>query len=102
VKILKIHQWLRGFYIFYRTIGPNTSKEWWLEGKRSFPLLPRAIPYTAVTPVADAAAEAAGVENANLPHPQESKTDRVGVDGVNQKPVVLADPVSFFFFLISL
>jgi hypothetical protein len=50
-----------------------------------------------VTPVADAAAEAAGVENANLPHPQESKTDRVGVDGVNQKPVVLADPVSFFF-----
>jgi hypothetical protein len=64
-----------------------------LEGKRAFPLLPRAIPYTAVTPVADAAAEAAGAENATLLHPQETQTNRIGVDGVNEKPIVQNDPV---------
>ncbi|CAH2067339.1 unnamed protein product, partial [Iphiclides podalirius] len=46
--------------------GPNTGLAWISEGRRRIPLLPRGIPQTAYTEIADKAAEAAAAENREL------------------------------------
>ncbi|KPJ07551.1 Protein EMSY [Papilio machaon] len=46
--------------------GPNTGIGWICEGRRRIPLLPRSIPQTAYTEIADKAADAAVAENKEL------------------------------------
>ncbi|XP_013133708.1 PREDICTED: protein EMSY [Papilio polytes] len=46
--------------------GPNTGIGWICEGRRRIPLMPRSIPQTAYTEIADKAAEAAAAENKEL------------------------------------
>ncbi|CAK1602796.1 unnamed protein product [Parnassius mnemosyne] len=46
--------------------GPNTGLAWIREGRRRVPLLPRGIPQTAYTEIADRAADAAAAENKEL------------------------------------
>ncbi|CAG9784184.1 unnamed protein product [Diatraea saccharalis] len=46
--------------------GPNTGLGWISEGRRRIPLLPRGIPQTMYTEIADKAAEAAAAENKEL------------------------------------
>lgn len=54
------------FNIISRLSGPNTGIGWICEGRRRIPLMPRSIPQTAYTEIADKAAEAAAAENKEL------------------------------------
>ncbi|XP_068620926.1 BRCA2-interacting transcriptional repressor EMSY [Battus philenor] len=53
--------------------GPNTGLGWISEGRRRIPLLPRGIPQTAYTEIADKAAEAAASENKELQRKLEAE-----------------------------
>lgn len=54
---------------FYSIAGPNTSTEWAIEGRRLIPLMPRLVPQTAFTALANNVANIAAAENAKLPPP---------------------------------
>ncbi|XP_069684302.1 BRCA2-interacting transcriptional repressor EMSY isoform X2 [Periplaneta americana] len=49
--------------------GPNTSTDWAIEGRRLIPLMPRLVPQTAFTALANNVANIAAAENAKLPPP---------------------------------
>lgn len=52
-----------------RLSGPNTATEWAIEGRRLVPLMPRLVPQTAFTAIANSAANAQAAKNASLPVP---------------------------------
>lgn len=52
--------------------GPNTEKNWAIEGRRLMPLMPRLVPQTAFTALANNVANIAAAENAKLPPPAET------------------------------
>jgi hypothetical protein len=49
--------------------GSNTGTEWAIEGRRLVPLLPRLVPQTAFTAIADKVANMVMTEGAKLPLP---------------------------------
>lgn len=57
--------------------GPNTIQDWCREGRRTFPILPRTTPYTALTYIANTVCEQITRENAKLPHPFETSKNRL-------------------------
>jgi hypothetical protein len=54
---------------FCSIAGPNTSTDWAIEGRRLIPLMPRLVPQTAFTALANNVANIAAAENARLPPP---------------------------------
>jgi hypothetical protein len=54
---------------FCSIAGPNTSTAWAIEGRRLIPLMPRLVPQTAFTALANNVANIAAAENARLPLP---------------------------------
>ncbi|KXJ71713.1 hypothetical protein RP20_CCG019902 [Aedes albopictus] len=57
--------------------GPNSVQDWCREGHRTFPILPRTAPYTALTYIANTVCEQITRENAKLPHPFETSKNRL-------------------------
>ncbi|XP_033118253.1 BRCA2-interacting transcriptional repressor EMSY-like [Anneissia japonica] len=55
-----------------RLSGSNNSVEWSIEGRRLVPLLPRLVPQTAFTEVANEAAEKAFTKNLTMPVPADA------------------------------
>ncbi|XP_052863930.1 uncharacterized protein LOC128270560 [Anopheles cruzii] len=58
--------------------GPNSSQDWRREGHRSFPVLPRTVPHTALTYIANTVYEQLTRANSKLPHPAKTSCDRFG------------------------
>lgn len=52
-----------------RMAGPNTSMEWAVEGRRLIPLMPRLVPQTAFTALANNLADLQASKNAAMPIP---------------------------------
>lgn len=52
-----------------RMVGPNTSMEWAVEGRRLIPLMPRLVPQTAFTALANNFADIQASKNAAMPVP---------------------------------
>ncbi|XP_014089609.3 BRCA2-interacting transcriptional repressor EMSY [Bactrocera oleae] len=52
--------------------GPNTWQEWSREGRRSYPMLPRVAPQTALALIANNVATETISENAKLPYPADT------------------------------
>ncbi|KAJ9583257.1 hypothetical protein L9F63_022390 [Diploptera punctata] len=52
--------------------GPNTGTDWAIEGRRLIPLMPRLVPQTAFTALANNVANIAAAENAKLPPPSNT------------------------------
>ncbi|GAB6019859.1 hypothetical protein CHUAL_001398 [Chamberlinius hualienensis] len=68
--------------------GSSVASEWVLEGKRLVPLLPRLVPQTAFTFVADNAATVIGAQNALLPSPSvTSKSNSSSNDHGNAQKI---------------
>ena len=57
------------FFLPSSTSGPNNATEWAIEGRRLVPLLPRLLPQTIYSGLADSAACSAAAFNARLPPP---------------------------------
>uniref|UniRef100_A0A182PVQ8 ENT domain-containing protein n=1 Tax=Anopheles epiroticus TaxID=199890 RepID=A0A182PVQ8_9DIPT len=57
--------------------GPNSGQEWRREGHRTFPVLPRTVPYTALTYIANTVYEQLTRANTKLPHPADTSCDRL-------------------------
>ncbi|XP_053673803.1 BRCA2-interacting transcriptional repressor EMSY [Anopheles nili] len=57
--------------------GPNSAQDWRREGHRQFPILPRGIPHTALTYIANTVYEQLTRANCKLPHPAETSSDRL-------------------------
>ncbi|XP_050076793.1 BRCA2-interacting transcriptional repressor EMSY [Anopheles maculipalpis] len=57
--------------------GPNSGQDWRREGHRSFPILPRTVPHTALTYIANTVFEQLTLANSKLPHPAETACDRL-------------------------
>ena len=100
-------EWLNNILLILNSIyGPNTGQDWNREGRRPFPMLPRSTPYTALTAVANGAAEIATNENSLLPHPMETAKEEIKEesslhDDFEQLiPVVTQDPVRENTFFI--
>ncbi|XP_021935381.1 BRCA2-interacting transcriptional repressor EMSY isoform X4 [Zootermopsis nevadensis] len=60
--------------------GPNTSTEWAIEGRRLIPLMPRLVPQTAFTALANNVANIAAAENAKLPPPANTIKKNLPID----------------------
>ncbi|XP_035795532.1 uncharacterized protein LOC118468624 [Anopheles albimanus] len=58
--------------------GPNSSRDWCREGHRTFPILPRAVPHTALSYIANTVYEQLTRANCKLPHPAKTSCDRYG------------------------
>uniref|UniRef100_A0A182NP08 ENT domain-containing protein n=1 Tax=Anopheles dirus TaxID=7168 RepID=A0A182NP08_9DIPT len=56
--------------------GPNSGQDWRREGHRSFPILPRTVPHTALTYIANTVYEQLTRANCKLPHPADTSVDR--------------------------
>ncbi|XP_016106272.1 BRCA2-interacting transcriptional repressor EMSY [Sinocyclocheilus grahami] len=65
--------------IAYHMSGPNSSAEWSIEGRRLVPLMPRLVPQTAFTVMANAMANATAHQNASLLLPAETANKEVVV-----------------------
>uniref|UniRef100_A0A182MRN6 ENT domain-containing protein n=1 Tax=Anopheles culicifacies TaxID=139723 RepID=A0A182MRN6_9DIPT len=57
--------------------GPNSAQDWRREGHRSFPILPRTVPHTALTYIANTVYEQLTLANSKLPHPADTSCDRL-------------------------
>uniref|UniRef100_A0A182SH79 ENT domain-containing protein n=1 Tax=Anopheles maculatus TaxID=74869 RepID=A0A182SH79_9DIPT len=57
--------------------GPNSGQDWRREGHRSFPILPRTVPHTALTYIANTVFEQLTLANTKLPHPADTACDRL-------------------------
>ncbi|XP_054713609.1 BRCA2-interacting transcriptional repressor EMSY-like [Uloborus diversus] len=70
-----------------RLYGPNTVTEWAIEGRRLVPLMPRLVPQTVFTALANSAANAQAVKNAALPLPGKtgSRELRPGVETMSSR-----------------
>lgn len=60
--------------------GPNTSADWAIEGRRLIPLMPRLVPQTAFTALANNVANIAAAENARLPPPANTVKKNLPID----------------------
>ncbi|XP_049536817.1 BRCA2-interacting transcriptional repressor EMSY [Anopheles darlingi] len=58
--------------------GPNSSRDWCREGHRTFPVLPRSVPHTALSYIANTVYEQLTRANCKLPHPAKTSCDRFG------------------------
>ncbi|XP_042621658.1 BRCA2-interacting transcriptional repressor EMSY-like [Cyprinus carpio] len=65
--------------IAYHMSGPNSSSEWSIEGRRLVPLMPRLVPQTAFTVMANAVASATAHQNASLLLPADTANKEVVV-----------------------
>ncbi|XP_019634873.1 PREDICTED: BRCA2-interacting transcriptional repressor EMSY-like isoform X2 [Branchiostoma belcheri] len=64
--------------------GPNSTYEWSVEGRRLVPLMPRLVPQTAFTGLANTAANIAAAHNSTLPDPADTAKKEVpGTSGVS-------------------
>lgn len=69
--------------------------EWNKEGHRTYPLIARTPPSTALKSIADHAAIEVTHENSQLPVPSETKRSRTLKDEIiNAKSIITKDPVS--------
>uniref|UniRef100_A0A671K9X7 BRCA2-interacting transcriptional repressor EMSY n=1 Tax=Sinocyclocheilus anshuiensis TaxID=1608454 RepID=A0A671K9X7_9TELE len=67
--------------------GPNSSAEWSIEGRRLVPLMPRLVPQTAFTVMANAMANATAHQNASLLLPAETANkEGVSCSDEDEKP----------------
>ncbi|XP_058179022.1 uncharacterized protein LOC131294979 [Anopheles ziemanni] len=57
--------------------GPNSSQDWRREGHRAFPILPRSVPHTALTYIANTVYEQLTRANCKLPHPANTSCNRL-------------------------
>lgn len=82
----------------FSVYGPNSEIEWNKEGARGFSLLTRTTPQTALSLLADKAAELGDQLNAKLPLPSNTQRDYVlrqtDADTETSTNVVIADPVN--------
>lgn len=69
--------------------GPNSVQDWCREGRRTFPILPRTTPYTALTYIANTVCEQISRQNAKLPHPFETSQNRLEKEQEEEKREVL-------------
>ncbi|XP_059396118.1 BRCA2-interacting transcriptional repressor EMSY-like [Carassius carassius] len=65
--------------IAYHMSGPNSSSEWAIEGRRLVPLMPRLVPQTAFTVMANAMANVTAHQNASLLLPADTANKEVVV-----------------------
>uniref|UniRef100_A0A8C1WMP5 BRCA2-interacting transcriptional repressor EMSY n=1 Tax=Cyprinus carpio TaxID=7962 RepID=A0A8C1WMP5_CYPCA len=65
--------------VFCSMSGPNSSSEWSIEGRRLVPLMPRLVPQTAFTVMANAMANATAHQNASLLLPADTANKEVVV-----------------------
>lgn len=56
--------------------GDDTTDEWAQEGRRLVPLMPRMVPQTAYSVIADEEANKASIENEKLPPPSSTERKR--------------------------
>lgn len=75
-----------------RLTGKTYDLEWIREGHRSYPLIGRAPPYSALHILADHASKAAAIENSELPDPCDTKRSRIFDEDYLGKPIVTDDP----------
>ncbi|XP_055638916.1 mucin-2 [Toxorhynchites rutilus septentrionalis] len=68
--------------------GPNTYQDWCREGRRTFPILPRTTPYTALTYIANTVCEQICRENSKLPHPFETSQNRLEKEQEENKKTI--------------
>uniref|UniRef100_A0A9J7Y761 EMSY transcriptional repressor, BRCA2 interacting n=1 Tax=Cyprinus carpio carpio TaxID=630221 RepID=A0A9J7Y761_CYPCA len=67
--------------------GPNSSSEWSIEGRRLVPLMPRLVPQTAFTVMANAVASATAHQNASLLLPADTANkEGVSCSDEDEKP----------------
>uniref|UniRef100_A0AAG5D7N8 ENT domain-containing protein n=1 Tax=Anopheles atroparvus TaxID=41427 RepID=A0AAG5D7N8_ANOAO len=57
--------------------GPNSSQDWRREGHRTFPILPRSVPHTALTYIANTVYEQLTRANCKLSHPASTSCNRL-------------------------
>ncbi|XP_059401442.1 BRCA2-interacting transcriptional repressor EMSY-like [Carassius carassius] len=65
--------------IAYHMSGPNSSSEWSIEGRRLVPLMPRLVPQTAFTLMANTVASVTAHQNASLLLPADTANKEVVV-----------------------
>lgn len=81
--------------VFCSISGPNTGHEWSKEGHRSFPLMPRSEPHTALQHIANHAVSVAVAQNQLLPMPSETgRNYEPNTLPTSILPVVMEDPVN--------
>ncbi|XP_058816371.1 mucin-2-like [Topomyia yanbarensis] len=69
--------------------GPNTFQDWCREGRRTFPILPRTAPYTALSYIANTVCEQISRDNARMPHPFETSQNRLQKEQEEEKNKLL-------------
>ncbi|XP_023216198.1 BRCA2-interacting transcriptional repressor EMSY-like isoform X1 [Centruroides sculpturatus] len=69
-----------------RIYGPNTSVDWAIEGRRLIPLLPRLVPQTAFTAVANSVASIQAAKNATMPLPSASGVKEGAIPTTSSAP----------------
>lgn len=74
-----------------RLNGKSYDLEWIREGHRSYPLIGRAPPYSALHILADHASKAAAIENSDLPDPSETRRPRTLDEEFAGKPNIITD-----------
>uniref|UniRef100_A0A8C1GG45 BRCA2-interacting transcriptional repressor EMSY n=1 Tax=Cyprinus carpio TaxID=7962 RepID=A0A8C1GG45_CYPCA len=73
--------------VFCSMSGPNSSSEWSIEGRRLVPLMPRLVPQTAFTVMANAMANATAHQNASLLLPADTANkEGVSCSDEDEKP----------------
>ncbi|XP_055596071.1 mucin-2 [Uranotaenia lowii] len=65
--------------------GPNTYQDWCREGRRTFPILPRTTPYTALSYISNAVSEQIARINNKLPHPWETSQNRLAKEEADEE-----------------
>jgi len=81
--------------------GPNTATDWAIEGRRLVPLLPRLVPHTAFTALADQVANIAAVEKAKFPPDVKASTSAGVWDDSRQSTLQSLFLRSHFFVFSS-
>lgn len=76
--------------------GPNTRQEWIMEGRRTFPFLPRSAPCTGLSVIVNDAIDTANALNAKLEMPCDTARDvpKYTDDNKATVKVLTEDPVS--------
>uniref|UniRef100_UPI00358F645C BRCA2-interacting transcriptional repressor EMSY isoform X2 n=1 Tax=Myxine glutinosa TaxID=7769 RepID=UPI00358F645C len=83
--------------ISHHMSGPNNATEWAIEGRRLVPLLPRLLPQTIYSGLADSAACSAAAFNARLPPPGDGENKEVvcySYSGTSSTPSVAIPPTA--------
>ncbi len=70
--------------IAYYISGPNTSTEWSIEGRRLIPLLPRLVPQTAFTGLANTAANIQMAKNQSMVSPANTGNKMMETTGFDE------------------